>query len=177
MVYILYFLMWRISCNSWCGVQCIVSPDVAYILFFTHTKHFVIWRTSCTSWSGVLFVFLDVAYNILYRLMRRIYCSSDIHNISWYGVHPVLPYVTYFLYFLMWHTETLCFLIWPTSCISCCGVQSIVSPDVAYILFLAFRDMAYILYFLMWRTFCISWCGVQYIVSPDVACILFFRHT
>ena len=33
--------------------------------------------------------------------------------------------------FLMWHTETLCFLIWRTSRISWCGVQYIVSPDVA----------------------------------------------
>ena len=147
MVYILYFLMRHISCISLCGVQYIVSPDVAYILFFTHTKHFVIWRTSCNSWCDVLFAVLDVAYNILYRLC---------------GVYIVLQtYITlqdmaYILYFLMWRTF----------CITWCGVQVIEFPD-----------MAYILEFLMWRISCIPWCGVQSIVSPDVAYILFFTHT
>ena len=138
MAHILYFLMWRTFCISWCGVQYSVSPDVAYILFLAFpdmayiciswcgvffvfpdvaynisyllmwriycSRHFLVLCTSCISWRGALFVFLDVAYNILYLLMWRIYCSSDIHNISWYGVHPVFPYVTYFLYFLMWRT-------------------------------------------------------------------------
>ena len=66
--YTLYFLMWHTSCISWCGVHYIVSPDLAYILFFRHTYHFLICRTSCIAWCSVLVAFPGVAYNTLYHL-------------------------------------------------------------------------------------------------------------
>ena len=152
--YILYILMWRTFCISWCGAQYIVSSDVACILFFRHTEHFLLryilyylmWRTLCISWCGVQYIVSsDVAY-ILFCRHRWHFLIKRTSCISWYGVHPVFPDVTYFLYFLMWRT------------------------------LIAFTDMAYILYFLMWRISCISWCGVQYIVSPGVAYILFLIH-
>ena len=103
-----------------------------------------------------------------------------INSISWYGVHPIVPDVTYFLYFLMWrlycssqmHSISwygvytvypdvayfLHFLMWrPVYCISWCGVYTLLQR------YIAFPDMAYILYFLIRHTFCISWCGAQYI--------------
>ena len=97
----LYILVWHIYCSS--DIQSIfcfdahpIFPDITYFLYF------LVWSTThCISWCGVLFVFLDVAYNILYRQMRRIYCYSDIRNISWYGVYPVFLGVTYFLYCLV----------------------------------------------------------------------------
>ena len=161
MAYILNYLVWRTLCISWCGVQYIVSSDVAHISFFRHRWYFLIKRTSCISWCGEPFVFPGVAYNILYLLMLRICCSSDIQSIFCYDAHPIFPNMTYFLQFLMWST---------THCISQCGVH-FVFPDVAY----------NILYRLMWRIYCssdiqnISWYGVHpawchvLFVFPDVA--------
>ena len=159
MAYILYYLMWRTRCISWCGVQYASSSVVAYILFCRHRWHFLIKRTSCCiSWCGVLFVFSDVAYNILYLLMWRICCSSDIHSIFCYDAHPIFPDITYLLYFLMWST---------THCISCCGVLFV------------FLDVTYnILYRLMRCKYCssdirnTSWYGV-YPVFPDVTYFLY----
>ena len=187
MVYTLYFLMWRISCISWCGVQYIVSPDVAYILFFSHTY---------LSWYGVHPVFPYVTYFLYFPMWRA------INSIFWYGVHPVFPDVTYFLYFLMWRT-IYCFSwygVYIVLSISWYGVYP-VFPDEAYFLYFlmwrtinsiswygvhpVFPDVTYFLYFLMWRTiYCISWCGVYTVLSiswygahpvfPDVAYFLYF---
>ena len=155
------------------------------------------WSTThCISWCGVLFVFLDVAYNILYRLMWRKYCSSDIHSISLYGVHPVYLDVTYFLYFLMWRTINsinwygvhpvfpdvtyflyflMCFLMWCIYCsshihsISRYGIYTVYT-DVAYIFL--FPDMeSSILYLLMWRIYTIR---PSYIAISHIAYILYF---
>ena len=88
------FLMWRTKiwyatskgCHvSWCGI-----------------------RKDCVSWYGVVLVFPDVAYNILYILMWRIYCSWHLliwrtSCISWCGVLFVFPDVACnTLYLLMW---------------------------------------------------------------------------
>ena len=142
--------MWRTFCISWCGVQYIVSSDVTYILFSRHTEQFLLRRTSCISWCDILPVFPAVEYNTLYHLVWRIYCSSDIHCIFCFDAHPILPYITYFLYFLVWST---------THCISWSGV---------------------LLYFLMLRAMhCIAWCGVYivlqtYVTFLDMVCILYF---
>ena len=200
--------MWRICCSSdihsiFCYDAHPIFPDITYLLYF------LMWSTTHSiSCCGVLFVFLDVTYNILYRLMGCKYYSSDIRNTSWYGVYPVFPDVTYFLYSLMCHTinsiswygvhpiftdvtyflyflmwrlycssqmhsiSFLHFLMWrPVCCISWCGVH------ILFHRYIAFPDMAYILYFLMWHTFCISWCGVQYFGSTDMTDVLLFRHT
>ena len=166
MAYILYYLMWRTRCISWCGVQYALSSVVACILFCRHRWRFLIKRTSCCiSWCGVLFVFPDVTYNILYLLMWRICCSSDIHSIFCYDAHPIFPDITYLLYFLMWsttHCISCCgvyfmyFLMWRTIyCIAWCGVNIVLQTYVTL------PDMVYILYFLMWRTSCIPWCAIQ----------------
>ena len=212
--------MWRtIYCISWCGVYVVLQTYIAFSAM-THILYFLILHTYCISWCGVQHtVFPAVAYTfciswcdvmlcILYRLMRCKYCSSDIRNtsrygvypvfpdvtyflyslmchtiksISWYGVHPIFTDVTYFLYFLMWRLycssqmhsiSFLHFLMWrPLCCISWCGVY------IIFHRYIAFPDMAYILYFLMWHTFCISWCGVQYFGSTDMTDVLLFRHT
>ena len=160
MTHILYYLILHISCISWNGVQHTVFPDVACFLSF------LVWRTIyCIDWCGVYIVlqtyvtFSDMVY-IPYFLKWRTSCISwcgvyIVLSISWYGVHPVFPDVAYFSYFVMYciswcgvyivletyiafpdMSYILYFLMWRISCISWCGVQYIVSPDVAYILFL-----------------------------------------
>ena len=155
MVYIVYFLMWRISCISWCGVQSFVSPDVAYILFLafpdiTYILYFLMWRTFCISLCDVQYIVsTDVAYILFFRQTY----------LSWYGVHPVFPYVTYFLYFLMWRT---------IFCISWCGVYLVLSISW-YNVHPVFPDVAYFLYFFMWRTIhCIDWCGVYIVLQTNI---------
>ena len=150
--------MWRTFCISWCGAQYIVSSDVTYILFSRHTEQFLLRRTSCISWCDILPVFPAVEYNTLYPLVWRIYCSSDIHCIFCFDAHPILPYITYFLYFLVWST---------THCISWSGVLFV------------FLDVAgNILYRLMRRIYCssdirnISWYGV-YPVFPVMVLLVF----
>ena len=92
--FFLYLLMWCTKyCISWCDSYIvfhtyIISPDMAYIL------RILIWDYSCT----------DMPYSVLSLLVWRIYCSSHIYDISWYGVHPVSLAVAYFSYFLMWYT-------------------------------------------------------------------------
>ena len=182
MAYILYFLMWHISCISWCGVQYIVSPDVAYILFLAfpdtaHILYFLMWHTFCISWCGVRYIGSTDIW--------RMYCSSDINNISWYGVHPFFSYVAYFLYFLMWCTlhcvswygvyivrqismmfpgmsHSLVFLMWLVSCISFfwCSLHCRSWSGIYIVL------QIYITY-AVWRTSFITWCGVLF-VFPDV---------
>ena len=148
MAHSLYFLMWLISCISWCGIYialdiCIAFPIMAYILYI------LMWRT-------------DVASSKLHLLMWRMYYSSEIHSISLYGVHPLFPDVAYFFYFLMWRISHWVSLYdWWMYCssdihnISCYGVHP---------------------FFLMWPISCNSWCGTHCIVSPDMEYILFFRH-
>ena len=152
--YFLHFLMWcPVYCISWCGVctllqRYIAFPDMAYILYF------LMWHTFCISWCGTQYIgSTDI---------RRMYCSSDINDISWYGVHPFFSYVAYFLYFLMWCT---------LHCVSSYGVYLVRQISMM------FPGMSHSLFFLMWLVSCISWSGVHYIVAPEVEYILFCRYT
>ena len=101
---ILHLLMWRICCSS--DIQRIFCHD-AYPIFpeITHCLHFLMCSTiHYISWCGVLFIFLDVAYNILYRLMRRKIVLQT---------YVTFPDVVYILRFLTWRTP----------CIPWCGIQ------------------------------------------------------
>ena len=145
MAHSLYFLMWLISCISWCGVYialhtCIAFPIIAYILYI------LMWRT-------------DVASSKLYLLMWRIYYCLEIHSISLYDMHPLFPDMAYFLYFLMWRI-----LHWVSLYEWCIVFQTyIIYPGMGYIrffwcgLFHVFPDVAHIaLCLLIWSIYCSS---------------------
>ena len=155
--------MWRTICISWWGVQYIVSSAVTYILFSRHTEHFLLRRTSCISWCDILPVFPVVEYNTLYLLVWHIYCSSDINNISWYGVLPFFFLCGLFLVFPDVMYIALCLLIW---CVYCSSDINDVSWYVAQPLF---PNVAGFLHFLMWCSLhCRSWSGIYIVLQINI---------
>ena len=137
MAYILYLLMWRIFCISWCGVYIALHKCIAFPF--------------CISLCGVQYVVSpDVACILFHRYIA-------------------FPDMAYILYFLMWHTFVFpdaAYNIWVYWYDGCIVIQT----------YIIFPGMAYIRFFLMWPICCISWCGVHCIVSPHMEYILFFRH-
>ena len=124
MAYILCFLMWRISCISWCGLQYIVFPGVTYILFFTHLKHFLLWHIYCISWCGVYTI--RQSYIAIPGIAYTLYYLTGI-----LFVFPVQYIGSPDMMDLLFFRHTRYFLVWRTSVCSC---------------------VSYLLYFLMWRT-------------------------